>query len=249
MNLRAFFVPTSVMVAVVASGCGAERSRGGPSGAGLIIGGEQDAGPRTPPFSCQDPAARHCGDSDGFGDVRIDCASELAAFVGCPVVDGNLLVSGHDGFEQIIDLRPLGALRWVPEIRLDSIKAANLDGLENLSFVNAITVANDPALVDVSALNGIRTKLTLSNDDALVEVGSGPFVTGSLILDHDSALVSLSNIELLSPQVALTNNDAIVDVPHFSPILAEGPVVVLEDDRNLTSLAGFETLIASMVSC
>jgi hypothetical protein len=112
----------------------------------------------------------------------------------------------------------------------DNDSLESLDGLENLEVVNlGFSLANNPALVDITALEALQT------------TGRCHYGAGFSVVNND-ALVSLEGFNIASPHtVIVEDNDALADLEALS-VVTDAFVLTVQNNDALTSLKGLRNL-------
>lgn len=130
-----------------------------------------------------------------------------------------------------------------------------LDGLESLSLVGSLEIANHPSLSSLSVLGdrlSLEGTLRIDNNDALSNLaGLGGVIAVDLVdILHNDNLVSLTGLENLvtvGSFVSIFDNDALTDLSGLNGLVTvDGSLAIYEND-SLASLDGLDALESVVV--
>jgi hypothetical protein len=184
------------------------------------------------------------------GDVTLSSQADVNAF-DCTEVTGNLTVEGDD----INDLSPISSLNSVSgflDIFLNPT-LTSLGGLENLTSVGGLSVANNELLESLSGLEnlasvdgflvvGFNPELTsLAALESVTSVGDVLFISDNSELE---SLVGLENITSIAGRLDITGNPMLVSLAGLESLtyIGEG-VSIIQFNSSLESVTGLGNLI------
>lgn len=184
------------------------------------------------------------------GNVTIENSLDIERLerTGATTITGALIIGGEpsstNGDNGLADLSGLHNLMSVGGTLVISFSGTSLHGLEQLASVGGLDIANNPNLVDISALEGLTSvseRLRLSGNPVLTEISFPALSTaGALeITDHDLLTsISLPLLEALSPTAGMVIAAApaltTLDLPRLE---SPGSALVLQGLSSLGSVS------------
>jgi len=167
-------------------------------------------------------------------------------------VGGTLVIRDCDGLTSIAPLGGLTSLGGAIIIR-DNLNLTSLNGLGNLinpPLTGGITIYNNTALSDISAINYgiINGLLEINSNPALTSLGtlsSITNITGLLKITLNNSLANINDLTGLTSvggNVEITSNNALTSISGLSSLTSAGGSLYVRTNPLLSNLTGLDNL-------
>lgn len=178
--------------------------------------------------------------------------TSFAPLANITSIGGALVIRDCDGITSIAPLGGITSLGGALNVR-DNLNLTSLNGLGNLvnpSFTGGITIFNNTALTDISAINygPINGFLEINSNPALTSLGtlsSITSITGLLKIKLNSLLTNLSGLSGLTTvggNVEIDSNNALTSISGLSSLTSAGGGLFVRTNPLLPNLTGLNSL-------
>ncbi|HFA51115.1 MAG TPA: hypothetical protein ENJ95_19045, partial [Bacteroidetes bacterium] len=186
------------------------------------------------------------------GNTTLSSQAEVDAFPNCPIVSGDLVISGAD----IYDLTPLSILTEVTNALViqNNPNLASLTGLENLTTADIFVLFDNPLLTNLQPLanfnNPNLTLLRVERNNSLTSIAElGPInsvvqlevVNNSQLLN----LIGLENLTTVSSSFLLQDNNSLINIDELSSLTSVGNSFLLTNNDGLEDINGLSQLTSA----
>lgn len=182
------------------------------------------------------------------GNIILSSQAQVNAFPGCPLLNGNLTISGAD----IQNLTPLSVLQGVSGVLSISTNTTltSLNGLNNLTSIGGLNISNNPLLTNLTALSNVQgdglTTVNISQNDALTSLNGLQGITGTDFLYVGNKnllnLTGLNGLTHVDGAVQLMSNKKLVSLSGLSNLAQVSGDFLLLNAVKLTNLDGLQSL-------
>ena len=186
------------------------------------------------------------------GTITISSQSQIDSFTatypGCTGVNGNIFISGNnisslEGLSQITTVGGQLTVYLCPNL-------TNLNGLQNISTINTVSIQNNNNLTSLAGLQGLTTLSyvlgivgnplinNLNGLQQLTSVGGYINISGNGI----TSVEGLNNLQTIGSRLDMENNYNLTSLSAFMNLTSIGGSILIKNSPLLQTLSGLDNI-------